>query len=89
MGSGGLEPFEHQVDYGDMHPGFTALRALLICHGRVSGGGIAGAILATKSCAIIGLIARRSMRRKSQLPGATPRKPTAFKDLATVSGTTG
>ena len=30
-----------------------------------------------------------SMRRKSQLPGATPRKPTAFKDLATVSGTTG
>ena len=42
MDSGGLEPFEHQVDYGDMHPGFTALRALLICHGRVSGGGISG-----------------------------------------------
>ena len=40
-------------------------------------------------CAIIGLIAQRTMRRKSQLPGATPRKPTAFKDLATVSGTTG
>ena len=35
------------------------------------------------------LIAHLSMRRKSQLPGATPRKPTAFKDLATVSGTTG
>ena len=35
------------------------------------------------------LIAQLSMRRKSQLPGATPRKPTAFKDLATVSGTTG
>ena len=35
------------------------------------------------------LIAHLSMRRKSQLPGATPRKPAAFKDLATVSGTTG
>ncbi len=30
MGSGGLEPFEHQVDHGDMNPRFTALRAFLI-----------------------------------------------------------
>ena len=30
MGSDGLEPFEHQVDYGDMHPSFTAIDALRI-----------------------------------------------------------
>ena len=29
-GSGGLETFEHQVDHGDMYPGFAALGALLI-----------------------------------------------------------
>ena len=29
MGSGGLEAFEHQVNHGDMHPGFAALRAFL------------------------------------------------------------
>ena len=30
MGSGGLEPFEHQVDHVDIHPGFAAVGALLI-----------------------------------------------------------
>ena len=36
MGSGGLEPFEHQVDHGDVHPGFAALCALLIVFSQPS-----------------------------------------------------
>ena len=30
MGLGGLEPFEHQVDHGDMNPDFAAVGAFLI-----------------------------------------------------------
>ena len=30
MGSSGLEPFQHQVDHGDMHLGFATFRSLLI-----------------------------------------------------------
>ena len=36
MGSGGLEPFEHQVDHGDVYPRFAALRALLIVFAQPS-----------------------------------------------------
>ncbi len=42
MGSGGLEPFEHQVDHGDMDPGYTALGALLVILAQASASGRPG-----------------------------------------------
>ena len=36
MGSGGFEPFEHQVDHGDTYPRFTAIGALFIVFAQPS-----------------------------------------------------
>ena len=36
MRPGGWESFKHQVDYGDIYPGFTGLRALLIVFAQPS-----------------------------------------------------